>query len=438
MQIIEKLKALDLKQPIAVLGMGISGKAALGFLKKADYEVVGLDEKEKEDCQVVNLDEEQALKGYNTLIISPGIDARKKAIAEALRANSEVALINDVELFGRLVEKPVVAITGSNGKSTVVCMIADILNGQGRKAVLCGNIGRSVLEALATAEEDTEFFVLELSNYQLENCPSLKIQVGAVLNVSPDHLDRYNSYEDYVAAKANLAKQAQICVLNADDIACQKMGETTAKPLWFGLKGENRYSVNEVILHNYFVLGAEDLKIEGATNKANALVSLLVIEALGCNTDAALEVLKNFKGLSHRMSLVGEWNSIKWIDDSKATNIGATAAALAGIANPIWLIAGGVGKGQDFSLLATEIKKHQVKKVLLIGLDNGDLVKALSEAEIDFIDCKDMTHAIATALTQSTEGDVILLSPACASFDQFSGYAERGDCFAAGVRAVCH
>ena len=437
MQFIEKLKELNLKEPIAVLGMGISGKAALGFLKKAEYEVVGFDELKKDDCEIIDLNNSEALKNYQTLVISPGIDARKEAISQALK-NPEISLINDVELFGLLVEKPVVAVTGSNGKSTVVSMISELLNAQNKKAVLCGNIGRSVLEALATAEEDTEFFVLELSNYQLENCPSLKVRVGAVLNITPDHLDRYNSYEDYVAAKAKLAKISEICVLNADDLACQQMAKTTAKPIFFGLKGENRFSANEVILHNYFVLGSDDLKVEGATNKANALVSLLVVEALGADVKAATEELKNFKGLAHRMTVVGEWGGIKWIDDSKATNIGATAAALAGIKSPIWLIAGGVGKSQDFSLLATEIKKNQVKEVLLIGLENSDLVKALTEAEIPFSDCKEMSRAIAKALEKSSEGEVVLLSPACASFDQFSGYAERGDCFAAGVKAVCH
>lgn len=422
---LQKLKQLKLAEPIAVVGMGLSGKSALKYLQQAGYQVTGLDERAQDGVTPVSLDCADALQGFATAIVSPGIDRRKPAVQQF-----SGAVINDVELFARLVEKPVTAVTGSNGKSTVVTMLAEVLQGAGLAVRLCGNIGRPVLEALFDAPEHTDVYVLELSSYQLEICPSLHIDVGAVVNVSPDHLDRYDRYADYVDAKANLARQSQVCVLNGDDEACLRMVELSAQAVFYGKNTVNRIENGKIVLNNQAVCQVNQLSVHGLHNYANALVTLLMASALGIDTKVAVETLMVFRGLPHRMRLVAEQNGVRYLDDSKATNIGATAAALAGAEAPVWLIAGGLGKGQDFSELAKIIQTSPVKKVLLIGVDNCDMEQAFTQAGIDFEVCGEMSRAVQFAKAHAQVGDWVLLSPATASFDQFSGYAERGDRFA--------
>ncbi|MBR1374732.1 MAG: UDP-N-acetylmuramoyl-L-alanine--D-glutamate ligase [Cardiobacteriaceae bacterium] len=427
-----KLSQLNLIEPIAVIGMGISGQAALKLLQAANLEVAAFDEKDVPNAEKIDLSDENALNNYRTLVLSPGVDSRKKAIAA-----SSAEKINDVEIFARLNEKKIAAVTGSNGKSTTVSMLTEILNKQNKNAVLCGNIGRSVLEAFCNAPEDTEIFVLELSNYQLERCPSLKPDVAAVLNVTPDHLDRYDSFEDYAATKSNMAKQAKVCVLNTDDDFCRDFVGLCNTAVKFGSQENNCVADENILIDGKKILACNELSVEGMPNYQNALAVLLMSRVLEADLSQAAKDLCEFQGLAHRVSKVIEHNGIAWIDDSKATNIGAAAAALSGISAPIWLIAGGVGKDQDFSLLAEKIKTSTVKKVLLIGLNNQDLEQALNAAEIEYKNCVEMSDAIAYAYKNAASGDCVLLSPATASFDQFSGYAERGNCFAAGVKAIC-
>ena len=429
-----KLRALALAEPIFVVGMGASGHVALDLLREAGYDAIGLDERlDERRIEKRNFDDPQAFAGAGTLVVSPGIDRRRAAFT-----HSYAQQINDVELFARLNDKPVLAVTGSNGKSTVVTLLAQALNHAGHKAKLCGNIGRPVLDALFDGEA-ADCYVIELSSYQLELCPSLYPRVAAVLNVTPDHLDRYDDFAAYAAAKANLVRQSSICILNGDDEACVAMAEDGQNIIYYGTSATlpNRVEGGKIWLHGHALLETARLRLGGAHNHANILCTLLMLEAYGVAPQQVLFALETFAGLPHRMQLVSEENGVRWYDDSKATNIGAAAAALAGIDGTVVLIAGGVGKNQDFSLLARELQQANLRGVLLIGVDNRDMAAAFTAAGIAFEDCGTMDKAVARARAIAQAGDSVLLAPATASFDQYSGYDARGDAFAYEVTSTC-
>ena len=429
-----KLRALALAEPIFVVGMGASGHVALDLLREAGYDAIGLDERlDERRIEKRDFDDPQAFAGAGTLVVSPGVDPRRAAFT-----HSYAQQINDIELFARLNDKPVLAVTGSNGKSTVVTLLAQALNHAGHKAKLCGNIGRPVLDALFDGEA-ADCYVIELSSYQLELCPSLDPRVAAVLNVTPDHLDRYDDFAAYAAAKANLVRQSSICILNGDDEACVAMAEDGQNIIYYGTSATlpNRVEGGKIWLHGHALLETARLRLGGAHNHANILCTLLMLEAYGVAPQQVLSALETFAGLPHRMQLVSEENGVRWYDDSKATNIGAAAAALAGIDGAVVLIAGGVGKNQDFSLLARELQQANLRGVLLIGVDNRDMAAAFTAAGIAFEDCGTMDKAVARARAIAQAGDSVLLAPATASFDQYSGYDARGDAFAYEVTSTC-
>ena len=429
-----KLRALALAEPIFVVGMGASGHVALDLLREAGYDAIGLDERlDERRIEKRDFDDPQAFAGAGTLVVSPGVDRRRAAFT-----HSYAQQINDIELFARLNDKPVLAVTGSNGKSTVVTLLAQALNHAGHKAKLCGNIGRPVLDALFDGEA-ADCYVIELSSYQLELCPSLYPRVAAVLNVTPDHLDRYDDFAAYAAAKANLVRQSSICILNGDDEACVAMAEDGQNIIYYGTSATlpNRVEGGKIWLHGHALLETARLRLGGAHNHANILCTLLMLEAYGVAPQQALPALETFAGLPHRMQLVSEENGVRWYDDSKATNIGAAAAALAGIDGTVVLIAGGVGKNQDFSLLARVLQQANLRGVLLIGVDNRDMAAAFTAAGIAFEDCGTMDKAVARARALAQAGDSVLLAPATASFDQYSGYDARGDAFAYEVTSTC-
>ena len=429
-----KLRALALAEPIFVVGMGASGHVALDLLREAGYDAIGLDERlDERRIEKRDFDDPQAFAGAGTLVVSPGVDRRRAAFT-----HSYAQQINDIELFARLNDKPVLAVTGSNGKSTVVTLLAQALNHAGHKAKLCGNIGRPVLDALFDGEA-ADCYVIELSSYQLELCPSLYPRVAAVLNVTPDHLDRYDDFAAYAAAKANLVRQSSICILNGDDEACVAMAEDGQNIIYYGTSATlpNRVEGGKIWLHGHALLETARLRLGGAHNHANILCTLLMLEAYGVAPQQVLSALETFAGLPHRMQLVSEENGVRWYDDSTATNIGAAAAALAGIDGAVVLIAGGVGKNQDFSLLARELQQANLRGVLLIGVDNRDMAAAFTAAGIAFEDCGTMDKAVARARAIAQAGDSVLLAPATASFDQYSGYDARGDAFAYEVTSTC-
>ncbi|MDO4435180.1 MAG: UDP-N-acetylmuramoyl-L-alanine--D-glutamate ligase [Cardiobacteriaceae bacterium] len=424
-----KLRALNLAEPILVVGMGASGKVTLDLLREAGYEAFGVDEKFSERrVYQRNLDDQSALHDAGTLIVSPGIDRRRVAFQHTYAPQ-----LNDIELFARLCDKPVLAVTGSNGKSTVVTLLAEILNDLGKVTRLCGNIGYPALSALFDeGYEQVEYYVLELSSYQLELCPSLYPKVGAVLNVTPDHLDRYDDFQAYAAAKEHLVRQSQVAVLNADDQACAAMVESALNLMLFGQSSSlpNRVDEGQLWVNDVAVFDCRDLGITGKHNESNALCALLMLSVLGIQPNQAHPALIRFKGLPHRVQTVAEHQGVRFIDDSKATNIGATQAALAGFNEPLILILGGVGKGQDFNELAETLTQHPVKHILLIGKDNRDMESALQAHQLAYEVCGVMEMAVKRAKALATAGDIVLLSPATASFDQYSGYHERGNHFA--------
>ncbi len=287
---LEKLKSLHLVEPIAVVGLGVSGRSSVKFLREAGYAVSGLDERHPDSDRLVSFDNPEACAGFATLVISPGVDRRKAAIR-----HSTAEKINDIELFARLVERPVLAVTGSNGKSTVVSMLAHVYDTLGKRARLCGNIGRPVLEALFDEPEQTEVYVVELSSYQLEICPSLEADVGAVINVSPDHLDRYDSYADYIDAKANLARQSVRCVLNHQDSACREMANLADKVVFFGPECANRVENEQLWISGEKILDGNALQVHGRHNLDNALVCLTMLACAGETLAACAEGLKSFQ-----------------------------------------------------------------------------------------------------------------------------------------------
>lgn len=431
-----KLYALGLAEPIAVVGMGASGQAALRVLREAGYDAFGADEgKAMRHVLQTDLNDGDALRAAATLVLSPGVDSRKPAIAQ-----SRAAKINDIEIFARLNDKPVYAVTGSNGKSTVVTLLAETLRHAGRRVELCGNIGRPVLDALFAGEDNPDAFVLELSSYQLEFCPSLRPAIGAVTNISPDHLDRYDSLNAYVDAKGNLVRQSQACVLNHDDAWLRTMAQHGRDVRWFAHHERscgNRVQDGAFVVGGQSVLPLSAIALQGTPNHLNVLLVLVILDMLGIDVQTVRAVLETFAGLPHRMQVVGEKGGVRYIDDSKATNIGAAAAALSGLAAPLHLIAGGVGKGQDFNDFAAVILESTVRSILLIGVDNAAMMQAFSRVGLKYEDCVTMDRAVARAAELALPGDIVLLSPATASFDQFSGYAERGAAFAYEVEHTC-
>lgn len=438
------LAALKLAEPVVVVGAGVSGLAALRYLKQAGYCAYAVDERKTGDGIVAgDFQQAELLAEVGTIVLSPGVDSRLPAIAQ-----SKAEIINDVEIFARLIQqcgqKPIYGVTGSNGKSTVVTLLCEALQAQDRHVELCGNIGRSVLEAYFASQycDGADVYVLELSSYQLEYCPSLRLNVGAVLNLSPDHLDRYDSYEAYVKAKQNLVLHSGKCVLNQDDEQCVLMGQYAqtahayqGEIIWFG--GESAHCVrdNAIYLDNQPLISTEALKLQGKHNYANVLVAVLMLKLAGDLHQRAIEAIARFVGLAHRVQWIAEIAGVRYIDDSKATNIGATVAALSAFHAPIHLILGGVGKGQDFRLLAQALLTAEIRQILVIGKENQALIAALEACGLAYENCVVLEKALEKARAKACAGEMVMLSPACASLDQYVSYAQRGEAFAEGVRA---
>jgi UDP-N-acetylmuramoylalanine--D-glutamate ligase len=374
------------------------------------------------------------------LVVSPGVSLREPHIARALERGIEV--VGDVELFARVVTSPVLAITGSNGKSTVTALVGEMCRQQGRDVAVGGNIGLPVLDMLRTPEP--ELYVLELSSFQLETTSSLKAKCAAVLNISADHMDRYADVAEYARAKARIFAGAQTMVLNRDDELVMAMGVPGRRAVVFGLEEPRRssdFGVRSVGGEAWLVRGpqplmrAGDVPLAGRHNLANVLAAMAIADSAGISVDAMCRAIRQFKGLPHRCQLVLEHDGVRWINDSKGTNIGATIAALRGFDEPVVLIAGGEGKQQDFSELVPAIKGH-VRVVVLMGEAAEDIAAAIGD-DASVVRASDMRDAVRAAGEHALAGDVVLLSPACASFDLFRDYMHRGDEFVQAVRESC-
>jgi len=332
----------------------------------------------------------------------------------------------------------VVGITGTNGKSTVTTLVAEMAKRSGKSVLAGGNLGRPALELLADPVPD--LYVLELSSYQLETTTSLKLAAAAVLNVTPDHMDRYTTVEEYAAAKARIFAHADTAVINTDDALVRVMPNAHQTLIQFSLASAADYDIAangaEIDLrrHGVSLMSMSQLKISGLHNAANALASLAICEALQLDRAACIQALREFAGLPHRSQWVADVKGVRYIDDSKGTNVGATLAAVSGMSGPLIVVAGGQGKGQDFSPLAAAFRS-KVRHVVLLGQDAASLAQALSGV-CSTEQVNTMEEAVRHAAQTARNGDTVLLSPACASLDMFRDYAHRGDVFAQAVRRL--
>ena len=436
--------------PTLVVGLGKTGLSCVRYLARRglDFEVVdtraeppGLEVLRHEFPGVVPelgpLDPER-LRRASRVLLSPGVPLREAAVAAALAHG--VPVFGDIELFARAARAPVAAITGSNGKSTVTTLLGEMMHDQGRDVRVGGNLGTPALDLLG--DREPELYVLELSSFQLETTTSLDAAVATVLNVSPDHMDRYASVGEYAAAKARAFRGTGTMVLNRDDpwvvgmatAGRPALGFTLGRPAAgdFGLveiRGEPWLARGEEALITESALG-----IRGRHNTANALATLALGHALGAAMPEMLQTLRRFPGLPHRAQWVASADGVDWYNDSKGTNVGATVAAVQGLRPPgqVVLIAGGDGKGADFSPLRQALP-GLVRGVVLIGRDGPLIARALAGA-LPVVYAPDMPGAVTEARRLAARGDAVLLSPACASFDMFRNYEARGDAFVAAVR----
>jgi UDP-N-acetylmuramoylalanine--D-glutamate ligase len=397
------------------------------------------------------------LASADRLVVSPGISPNHPALVEA--AAQGVPLVGDIELFMTEVkargDTPVVAITGSNGKSTVTTLVGEMALAARKKVGIGGNLGLPALDLLSQAQDqERDLYVLELSSFQLELVSDLSADAVTVLNISPDHMDRYASVVEYHSAKHRIFRGANKVVVNRDDMLTQALVAPSVECFSYGLSKPdfNGFGLLEEDSESYLayqfepLLLVSELGIKGRHNVANALAALALGHAVGLPRKAMLQALREFTGLRHRCETVvgnlrspaGE-KSVTWINDSKATNCGATLAAITGLADAgemnLILIAGGQGKGQDFSVLQSAAE-GRVKLAILLGEDAAQIASCLP-ASTDILFANDMVAAVNLAARNATNGDLVLLSPACASFDMFAGFAERGDSFVAAVRALC-
>ncbi len=432
-----------------IVGLGKTGASCLRYLAKRGVPVSATDTRavppglaelgdlaQKVDIRVGGFDL-SLLNGATQVLMSPGVSLDEPIARAARDRGIEVA--GDIELFARAVRAPVIGITGTNGKSTVTSLVAHMASAHGLRVLAGGNLGEPALDLLERPVPN--LYVLELSSFQLETTSSLDLAAAAVLNVSADHLDRYSSIAEYARAKERIFARAAHVVMNADDPLVMAMQYPAAHRSTFSIQCEGAdFSLTQRGAASYLsrrgerLLDMRQLKISGRHNAANALAALALGEAAGLPTAVMLTALQSFPGLPHRSAWVADVRGVRYVDDSKGTNVGATIAAVAGSDRPLVVIAGGEGKGQDFTPLAAAFR-GKVRMTVLIGKDAEPLARAL-DGVCDLRRAQSLPAAVEAAAQAAQAGDTVLLSPACASFDMFRDYAHRGNEFAAAVRAL--
>jgi UDP-N-acetylmuramoylalanine--D-glutamate ligase len=428
-----------------VVGLGQTGLSCARYLsrRQESFKVIdtrpnppGLQQLQAE-CPDVELElgefREETLMNAAQLIVSPGVDQQTPAIRKAVK--SGVPVTGDVDMFASEVQAPVIAITGSNAKSTVTSLVGEMGRAEGLNVAVAGNIGLPVLDLLQ--EAPASLYVLELSSFQLETTSNLGAEVATVLNLSLDHMDRYASMEAYRTAKQRIFQKCHQAVINSDDSMSRADLPSTIQQWHFSLteSSASEFSLltrdNKQYLgfNNEILMPVSELKIAGSHNVANALAALALGHAAGLSMAAMLSALKSFRGLPHRCQWVAEKNGVNWFNDSKGTNVGACIAAIRGLGGKgkLILLAGGQGKGADFSALTEPLSTH-ARLAILFGEDAGLINEAVKNA-IMTLTVSSMEEAVQLANSKADSGDIVLLSPACASFDMFSNYEERGEVF---------
>lgn len=439
-----------------IIGLGLTGLSCARFCQQQQLkfslcdtrsELKNLSEIEHEfpgvDIQLGEL-APSYLAEFDELLVSPGIDTNGALFVAAKEAG--VAISGDIQLFHTLADKPIVAITGSNGKSTVTTLVNNLLNAAGIKAVAGGNLGVPALDLLSS---DADVYVLELSSFQLETTRDLGADVATILNISPDHMDRYGSMAAYERAKQRIFQGAKKVVVNLDDDHSLSVLGSPSDTSGFGLTlpQDNNFGLIQqdgqiwLAKAGQPLLPTSKLKIRGAHNAANALAALAIVDALGVNLEACLDALAEFSGLPHRCQWVTSLQGVEFFNDSKGTNVGSTLAAIKGflpeVEGKIWLLLGGESKGQSFTELA-QVLAHNTKIIpVTFGADAKRIAASMGDVvsqEVAIVST--LQQALDSAYAAATSGDIVLLSPACASFDQFANYEQRGQAFCEYVEAL--
>jgi UDP-N-acetylmuramoylalanine--D-glutamate ligase len=450
-----------------IVGLGRTGFSCARYLAKRGWRVAVTDTRPAPPAlaQLLALDagievrlgalDPRLLESALCVVVSPGVSLADPFFIEARRRGLEI--VGDIELFARAADAPVVGITGTNGKSTVTTLLGRMAQRAGLRVRVGGNLGEPALDLLdaddprvraargdteAKSPEAAQLYILELSSFQLETTHSLDLVAAAVLNVSADHLDRYASLEAYAAAKARIFTRCDTAVINLDDPLVAKMPAPGQRALSFSLRATIgadyalATSANEWWLtrRGMPLLQVAEMKLGGAHNAANALAALALGEALDLPLAAMIAELRGFAGLPHRSQWIAQVRGVTYINDSKGTNVGATVAAVGGMEAPVVLIAGGEGKNQDFTPLGTALR-GKLRHAVLIGRAADELARVLKDV-CTVERCASLEEAVRAAARSAQPGDAVLLSPACASLDMFTDYAQRGAVFVQAVREL--
>ena len=445
--------ALEDKQ-VLVLGLGETGLSALRWLSRQGARLSVADTRDNPpgvEALTAELPQVKLYSGAFTaaifagvdlVVASPGVPLSEPEIQAAIARG--VTVVGDVELFAqyRPVGAKVIAITGANGKTTVTTLVGEMCKTAGLKTIVAGNIGLPVLDALSM--ETPDVYVLELSSFQLETTSNLVVDAATMLNLSEDHMDRYAGMQEYAIAKARIFYNAKLQVLNRDDAWSMLMARSKLPQVTFGLdagEDEHSYGLRNVDGETWLSCGEHDLmnmrdlKIAGLHNAANALAAIALCRGIGMDYVPIIQTLYNFKGLPHRVEWVANIDDVDYFDDSKGTNVGATCAALSGLSQKVVLIAGGDGKGQDFSPLKQPVIDN-ARAVVLIGRDAPLIEKELLETGVALYHAADLPEAVNIARKLAQAEDAVLLSPACASFDMFKNYVHRAEVFVNAVKRL--
>jgi len=450
---------------VLILGLGESGLAAARWCDRLGAHVrvadtranpPGLDELKRrltsaEFCS--GEFEKRLLDGIDLLVLSPGLSGGLMIVIHA-RAQG-IPVVGEIELFAQALRNlkqhvPVLAITGTNGKTTTTTLTGHLIASTGRSVGVAGNISPAALAALMDCQDAgtlPQAWVLELSSFQLETTETLNATAATVLNISDDHLDRYIDLSDYASVKTRVFQGEGVQVLNRDDARVKRMAIPGRKLITFGLDAPadaNDFGLRQnrgepwLVQGSRFLMPVSDLPIAGLHNAANALAALALCAAIGIDAVTLLPALRSFKGLAHRVEKVTEIAGVTYYDDSKGTNVGATVAALEGLGGvgcKSVVILGGDGKGQDFSPLKPAVAAH-ARAVVLIGRDGPVIGQAIDGCNVSVVNATDMDDAVRQSAAFAQSGDAVLLSPACASYDMFRNYGHRADAFRAAVAAL--
>ncbi|MDO9168418.1 MAG: UDP-N-acetylmuramoyl-L-alanine--D-glutamate ligase [Methylobacter sp.] len=432
---------------VLVVGLGSTGISVAHYLQGLNFKFAIIDSRAKPPMMEEFFQQmpdtpvftggfdEAAFKVATHLVVSPGVSLNEQSIIKAIANGSKI--VSDIDLFACSVDAPIVAISGSNGKSTVTTMLGEMVKAAGIEVGVGGNLGTPALDLLKL---NAQLYVLELSSFQLERTSALNAVAATVLNISADHLDRHVDLAEYAREKQRIFRGDGVMIMNVDDSIVYAMRDKDRKTFTFSINNKADFHLafkenTEYLMHNEsWLMPLAELPLEGRHNAANALAALALGVALGLDEQVMCNALRKFKGLSHRMQRVAEIRGVTWVNDSKATNIGACIAALQGYARKVILIAGGDAKGADMNELAPAIKE-KAKSVVLIGKDAGLIKQALNDC-VPVYSADNMAQAVQIAADIADAGDSVLLSPACASLDQYKNYQDRGDKFTKAVFAL--